>query len=77
MPIIEAKTPIVPIFTGDQERTLRKAREIYDNGVYVNPVLPPAAPEGGCMLRTSCMATLTKALVREAADIIAEAVNHE
>lgn len=77
VPIIEAKTPIVPIFTGDQERTLRKAREIYDNGVYVNPVLPPAAPEGGCMLRTSCMATLTKALVREAADIIAEAVNHE
>jgi len=77
VPIIEAKTPIVPIFTGDKERTLRKAREIYNNGVYVNPVLPPAAPENGCMLRTSCMATLTKELVKEAADIIAEAVNRE
>ncbi len=75
--IIEAKTPIVPIYTGDAYRTLRKAREIYDGGVYVNPVLPPAAPEGECMLRTSCMATLTPELVDEAAEIIANAVNHD
>ena len=75
--IIEANTPIVPIFTGDAVRTLKKAREIYNNGVYVNPVLPPAAPEGGCMLRTSCLATLTRPLVEEAAGVIAEAVNRD
>ena len=27
-------------------RTLRVAAEIYDRGVYVNPTLPPATPEG-------------------------------
>ena len=75
--IIEAKTPIVPIFTYDAYRTLDKCRKIYDGGVYVNSVLPPAAPEGECMIRTSLMASLTDALVDEAAEIIAEAINND
>lgn len=70
--IIEATTPIVPIYTGDAMNTLRCAREVYNEGVYVNPVLPPAAPEGECLLRTSMMASLTEPLVDEAADIIAK-----
>jgi 7-keto-8-aminopelargonate synthetase-like enzyme len=48
--------------------TLKKAIELYDNGVYVNTVLPPAAPADGCMLRTSLMATHTEALLDEAMD---------
>ena len=68
--IRESKTPIVPIFTYDMERTLRVAKTLYDNGVYVNTVLPPAAPTDGCMLRTSLMATHTEALLDEAADVI-------
>ena len=68
--IRESKTPIVPIFTYDMERTLRVAKALYDNGVYVNTVLPPAAPTDGCMLRTSLMATHTEALLDEAADVI-------
>ena len=48
------------------ERTLRVAKALYDNGVYVNTVLPPAAPTDGCMLRTSLMATHTEALLDEA-----------
>ena len=75
--IIEAKTPIVPIFTYEAYRTLDKCRKIYDGGVYVNSVLPPAAPEGECMIRTSLMASLTDALVDEAAGIIAEAINND
>ena len=75
--IIEAKTPIVPIFTYEAYRTLEKCRKIYDGGVYVNSVLPPAAPEGECMIRTSLMASLTDALVDEAAGIIAEAINND
>lgn len=68
--IIESTTPIVPIFTYDPENTLRKARELYDNGVYVNTVLPPAAPANGCMLRVSIMATHTTQLLDEAMDVI-------
>ena len=48
------------------------AKELYEAGVYVNPVLPPAAPAGECLLRTSLMATHTEALIDEAVEIIAE-----
>jgi 8-amino-7-oxononanoate synthase len=68
--IRESSTPIIPIFTYDLVNTLKKARELYDGGVYVNTVLPPAAPADGCMLRTSLMATHTEALLDEAMDII-------
>ena len=70
--IIEAETPIVPIYTYDILNTLSKARQAYDAGVYVNPVLPPACPEGECLLRTSYMATHTKPLIDEATDILAK-----
>ena len=75
--IIEAITPIVPIYTYEPENTLRKNMEIYDAGVYTNPVLPPACAPGECLLRTSLMASHTEALVDEAADIIAEVMHRD
>ncbi len=69
--IIEATTPIIPIYTYEVENTLIKAKEIYEDGVYTNPVLPPATNPGECLLRTSYMATLTEALLDEAIDTIA------
>ena len=68
--IRQSETPIIPIFTYDLENTLKTAKRLYEGGVYVNPVLPPAAPEGGCMLRTSLMATHTESLLDEAMDIM-------
>ncbi len=68
--IRDSITPIIPIYTYENERTFIKAKELYEEGVYVNPVLPPATPEGECLLRTSYMATHTEALLDEALDII-------
>ncbi len=65
-----SKTPIIPIFTYDTLNTLIKSKALYDAGVYVNPVLPPATPQGECLLRTSYMASLTEPLLDEAMDII-------
>ena len=79
--IIEATTPIIPIYTYDPINTLTVAKRLYEEGVYVNPVLPPAAPADGCLLRTSYMATLTEPLLDEAMDIVqrvlAEQESHE
>lgn len=69
--IRESATPIIPIYTYDAMRTLRINRRLYEEGVYVNCVLPPATPQGECLLRTSLMATHTEALLDEAMDIIA------
>ena len=72
--IRESDTPIIPIFTWEAENTLRKNRELYEAGVYVNPVLPPATAPNECLLRTSYMATLTKELIDEAVEIIARVI---
>ena len=74
MKIREGITPIVPIFTYDAIDTLKIATKLYDEGVYVNTVLPPAAPADGCMLRCSIMATHTKALLDEAMDIMKKVI---
>ena len=75
--IIESEAPIIPIYTYEMERTLVSAKRLYDAGVYVNPVLPPAAAPGECLLRMSCMATHTEALLDEAMDIIAEVLGKD
>jgi len=67
-----SKTPIVPIYTYETFRTLGLAKELYEEGVYVNPVLPPATPPAECLLRTSYMASHTEAILDEALDIIKE-----
>ncbi len=72
-----ADTPIVPFYTYDLIPTLTAAKKLYEAGVYVNPVLPPAAPEGECLLRTSLMATHTEALLDEAMDIIRDVLHEQ
>ena len=68
-------TPIIPIYTYDMITTLTRAKQVYEAGVYLNPVLPPAAAPTECLLRTSYMATHTDALVDEAVEIIADVLS--
>lgn len=75
--IIESATPIIPLYTYTVENTLEKARKLYDAGVYVNPVLPPATPPSECLLRSSYMATFTKPLIDEAVEIIGSVLGVE
>ena len=75
VPIRNTTTPIIPIYTYDAYRTLEISKAIYEGGVYVNPVLPPATPPSECLLRTSYMATLTEDLIEEATDIIAKVIS--
>ena len=63
IPILECAhpdTPIIPVKTFDMERTFVIIKELLEEGVYVNPVIPPAVKPGFCMLRTSYTATHTK-----------------
>jgi 8-amino-7-oxononanoate synthase len=59
IPIIEGETAIIPVFTYEMERTFMATKMLFEEGVYVNPVIPPAVCEGQCMLRTSYTATHT------------------
>lgn len=53
------ETPIIPIIIGDDMRTIFTWKALFDNGVFVNPIIAPAVPEGRQLLRTSYMATHT------------------
>jgi len=53
------ETPIIPILIGPMDLTFQVWRDVLDAGVFTNPIVPPAVPEGGCRLRTSFMATHT------------------
>lgn len=52
-------TPIIPLFVRDFEKTLRVTRMLLDEGIFVNPVVPPAVPSGDTLIRFSLMATHT------------------
>ena len=66
--------PIISIFTYDSDKTMHICKELFESGVYVNPVLPPATNEGYSLIRTSLMATHTKELVDKALDLIEEVI---
>jgi len=52
-------TPVVPIIIGDDELTFLTWKLLFENGVFVNPVISPAVAPGRQLLRTSYMATHT------------------
>jgi 8-amino-7-oxononanoate synthase len=65
-----AETPIVPIVMGSQDRTFMMWRALFDAGVYVNSVMPPATAPDRCLIRTSYMATHTDEMLDRALEVI-------
>ncbi len=53
----ESVSPIIPIILGDDDLTFLFWKRLFDSGVFVNPIISPAVPPGGQLLRTSYMAT--------------------
>ena len=53
-------TPVVPIIIGSDEKTFMFWKMLIDAGVFVNPIISPAVPQGCQLLRTSYMATHTQ-----------------
>jgi len=52
-----SQTPIVPVIIGEDMQTFMAWRMLFDAGVYTNPVISPAVPQGQSLLRTSYIAT--------------------
>jgi 8-amino-7-oxononanoate synthase len=62
-------TPVVPIIIGDDQKTFDTWRLLFENGVFVNPVISPAVAPGHQLLRTSYMATHTNDQLDRVLDI--------
>ncbi len=63
----DSSTPILPVFIGDELKSMQITNFLADKGVFATPVIPPAVPKGEALIRTSYMAShsieeLTKVL---------------
>ena len=65
-----AETPIIPLMMGEMERAFMMWKILGEEGVFVNPVVPPAVPQGRCMIRTSYMATHTDEMLDRVLGIV-------
>ena len=66
----ETESPIVPILTGDQERTIALWQRLLNEGLYVNLIVPPGCPVDACVLRASCSAAHSAEQLTRALDIL-------
>lgn len=52
-------TPIIPLFIRDNIKTFQIIHELFDEGIFVNPVVSPAVAPDSTLIRFSFMATHT------------------
>lgn len=62
------ETPIIPLYIRDNDKTFIITQELYEQGIFVNPVIPPACAPDATLIRFSLMATHTKVQIDEAVD---------
>lgn len=53
-------TPIIPLYVRDIDKTFIVTKMLFDEGIFVNPVIPPACSPEDTLIRFSLMATHTK-----------------
>ena len=61
-------TPIIPLYVRDMKKTFLVTKLLFDEGVFVNPVIPPACSPEDTLIRFSLMATHTKEQIDIAID---------
>ncbi len=53
----ESESPVIPLVVGEDMAAFKMTIRLQEEGVFANPVVSPAVPEGRAMIRTSYMAT--------------------
>lgn len=64
----ESASPVIPLAVGDNMAAFKMTMRLQEEGVFANPVVSPAVPEGRAMIRTSYMATHTREHLDRALD---------
>jgi 7-keto-8-aminopelargonate synthetase-like enzyme len=65
-----SETPIIPLIIGEFNKTIEFWHDLYEAGIFANPVVPPAVPPNASLIRTSYMATHTDSDLDEALEIL-------
>ena len=64
-----SETPIIPIKIGTDDDCFAFWKLMFEAGIFANPAISPAVPPGEAIIRTSYMATHTKAELEKVLDI--------
>jgi 8-amino-7-oxononanoate synthase len=67
-----SQSPVIPIVIGNLKRCFKVWRWLHDQGIFVNPVVPPAVPPGRALVRISLTAGHTRQQLSWALDKLAE-----
>ena len=69
----DSKTPIIPIFMGDDIKSLKVTNFLESKGIFATPVISPAVPKGEALIRTSYMPSHTSEDLTRVLEVFAEA----
>lgn len=56
----DTQSPIIPLYVRDTEKTFMVTKLAFEEGVFINPVIPPACAPQDTLVRFALMATHTK-----------------
>ena len=66
----ETESPIIPLYVHDVDNTFQVTKLAFDNGVFINPVIPPACAPQDTLVRFALMATHTEEQVERGVQIL-------
>ena len=66
----DPESPIIPLYVRDVEKTFIVTARAFDNGVFINPVIPPACAPQDTLVRFALMATHTEEQVERGVQIL-------
>ena len=64
----DTESPIIPLYVRDTEKTFKAVAFAFREGVFINPVIPPACAPQDTLVRYALMATHTHAQVDESVE---------
>jgi 8-amino-7-oxononanoate synthase len=65
-----SQTPIIPVVVGEDATAFQMCGRLFEEGIFVNPVISPAVEKGDALIRLSLMATHTEDQVHHAMDTL-------
>lgn len=68
----DTESPIIPLYVRDTEKTFIATARAFDEGVFINPVIPPACAPQDTLVRVALMSTHTKEQVDRAVAALAK-----
>ena len=68
----ETESPIIPLYVHDTDKTFLVTKLAFDEGVFINPVIPPACAPQDTLVRVALMSNHTKEQIDEAVEKLAK-----